>query len=47
MNNLRWYFALVDDDCLQIIPGSQLRNRTERERECLVNSPHDDCLDKK
>ena len=32
----------MDDDCLQIIPGSQLRNRAERERECLVNSPHDD-----
>ncbi len=47
MNNLRWYFALVDDDCLQIIPGSQLRNRTERERECLVNSPHDDLLGQK
>ena len=47
INNLRWYLALVDDDCLQIIPGSQLRNRTECERECLVNSPHDDLPEQK
>lgn len=37
LNSIRWHLALVDDACLEIVPGSQKRYRTERERECLLN----------
>lgn len=42
INNLRWYLALVDDDCLQIVPRSQHRPRTAEERRVLDDAPHDD-----
>ncbi|MDA0839442.1 MAG: phytanoyl-CoA dioxygenase family protein [Planctomycetota bacterium] len=42
VRDLRWYLALIEDACLQIVPGSHHRNRTEEERECLVNSPNSD-----
>ena len=34
---VKWHLALADDPCLWIVPGSQRRYRTERERECLLN----------
>jgi len=42
MANLRWYLALVDDECLQIVPRSQHRPRTAAERRVLSEAPHDD-----
>ncbi|MEE2872658.1 MAG: phytanoyl-CoA dioxygenase family protein [Candidatus Latescibacterota bacterium] len=42
MKNLRWYLALIDDDCLQIVPRSQHRPRTAEERRVLNDAPHDD-----
>jgi len=39
---LRWHLALVDDACLQLVPGSHKRYRTDEERECLLNSRHKD-----
>jgi hypothetical protein len=43
--DFRWYLPLVEDNCLQIVPGSHRRNRTELERDCLVNNPHIDLPD--
>ena len=37
---VKWHLALADDPCLWIVPGSQRRYRTERERECLLNDRH-------
>lgn len=34
--SLKWHLALVDDDCLQLMPGSNRRYRTPFERECLL-----------
>lgn len=42
MVHTRWYVAMVDDACLQIVPGSQLRYNTPEEQEILVNNPHGD-----
>lgn len=39
---LRWHLALVDDYCLQIVPGSHKRYRTAHERRCLLEERHDD-----
>ena len=39
---LRWHLALVDDSCLQIVPGSQKRYRTEHERSCLLETRNED-----
>ncbi len=38
---LRWHLALVDDYCLQIVPGSHKRYRTAHERRCLLEERHD------
>lgn len=40
--SLKWHLALVDDDCLMVVPGSHKRYRTAHERECLLNTRHDD-----
>ena len=37
-NLLKWHTALVDDPCLWIVPGSQRRYRTDREREVLTSN---------
>lgn len=42
MSNLRWYLALVDDECLQIVPCSQHRPRTREEKRVLEESHHED-----
>ena len=34
----RWHLATVDDECLQLVPGSQRRYRTAHERDCLLES---------
>lgn len=39
---LRWHLALVDDACLQIVPGSHKRYRTEHERSCLLETRNED-----
>ncbi len=39
---LKWHLALVDDSCLQLVPSSQGRYRTDEERECLLNTRHKD-----
>ncbi len=36
-NLVKWHLALADDACLWLVPGSQRRYRTEREREVLIN----------
>ena len=36
-NLVKWHLALADDACLWLMPGSQSRYRTEREREVLIN----------
>ena len=38
----RWHLATVDDECLQIVPGSHRRYRTPQERRCLLETRHDD-----
>ena len=38
----RWHLATVDDECLQLVPGSHRRYRTEHERRCLLETRHDD-----
>ncbi len=40
--SLKWHLALVDDYCLQIVPGSHKRYRTPHERRCLLEERHDD-----
>ena len=40
--SLKWHLALVDDECLQIVPGSHKRYRTAHERRCLLEERHDD-----
>lgn len=42
MNRLKWHLALVDDACLQLVPGSHRRYRTDEERACLLNTRHAD-----
>ena len=42
LNRLKWHLALVDDSCLQLVPGSHRRYRTDEERECLLNTRHGD-----
>ena len=37
-NQIEWHLALVDDACLWVVPGSNRRYRTDREREVLINS---------
>ena len=39
---LRWHLAMVDDSCLEIVPGSHKRYRTAHERRCLLEDRHDD-----
>ena len=36
-NLVKWHLALADDACLWLMPDSQRRYRTEREREVLIN----------
>lgn len=36
MRSIKWHLALVDDDCLQLVPGSHKRYRTAHERQCLL-----------
>lgn len=36
MRSIKWHLALVDDDCLQLVPGSHKRYRTAHERHCLL-----------
>lgn len=36
--SLKWHLALVDDRCLQLVPGSHRRYRTPFERECLLQA---------
>ncbi len=38
----RWHLATVDDESLQLVPGSHRRYRTEHERRCLLETRHDD-----
>ena len=38
----KWHLALIDDECLQVVPESQRRYRTAHERECLINTRHED-----
>ena len=38
----RWFLALADDACFQLVPGSHNRCRTGVEHENLVNDPHAD-----
>ena len=40
--SLRWHLALVEDECLELVPGSHRRYRTDHERECLINDRHRD-----
>ncbi len=42
MVSLKWHLALVDDGCLQLVPGSHRRYRTDEERECLLKNRHAD-----
>lgn len=44
INSLVWHLALVDDACLMVVPGSQLRFRTEQELRCLTDTRHEDLL---
>ena len=39
---MKWHTALVDDPCLWIVPGSQRRYRTERERQCMIEGGRGD-----
>lgn len=38
----RWYVPLIDDACLQIVPGSHLRPNTPEEQRVLAGDVHDD-----
>lgn len=38
----RWHLATVDDECLQIMPGSHRRYRTAHERTCLLQTRQSD-----
>ena len=42
VKTFKWHLALVDDACLQVVPESQRRYRTDYERECLINTRHGD-----
>lgn len=42
IKSFKWHLALVDDECLQIVPGSHRRYRTDHERKCLLETRHDD-----
>ncbi|MBN60393.1 MAG: hypothetical protein CME20_03450 [Gemmatimonadetes bacterium] len=44
-NFMKWHLALADDPCLWIVPGSQRRYRTDREREVLINDPRGEIPD--
>lgn len=35
---LKWHLALVEDECLYLVPGSNRRYRTPFERECLLQT---------
>ena len=37
----RWELALVDDECLALVPGSQSRYRTEREWDVMSNGKNE------
>ena len=41
-NHFKWSLALRDDPCLLLMPGSQRRNATAEERECLLDTRHAD-----
>ena len=38
----KWHLALLMNECLQIVPGSQKRYRTKHEHRCLTETRHDD-----
>lgn len=40
--SLKWHLALVDDSCLQLVPGSHRRYRTDEERDRLLKNRHAD-----
>ena len=40
--SLKWHLALVDDACLQLVPGSHTRYRTDYEQECLRRTRNGD-----
>ncbi len=40
--SLKWHLALLDDSCLQLVPGSHRRYRTEEERDRLLKNRHAD-----
>ena len=42
MTRIKWHLALIDDACLMVVPGSQKRYRTDHERDCLLNTRHED-----
>lgn len=42
VKDFRWHLALIDDACLQLVPGSHRRYRTPHERDCLINDRHAD-----
>ena len=42
LKSLKWHLALLPDECLQIVPGSQKRYRTEIEHRCLTETKQDD-----
>ncbi len=40
--SFKWHLALEDDECLQLVPGSHRRYRTDYEQECMRNTRHAD-----
>lgn len=40
--SFKWHLALEDDECLQLVPGTHRRYRTDYERECLLETRHAD-----
>ena len=38
MASLKWHLATVDDECLQLVPGSHKRYRTDYEQDCLART---------
>ena len=40
--SIKWHLALEDDECLQLVPGSHRRYRTDYEFACLSETRHAD-----
>lgn len=40
--SFKWHLAIEDDECLQLVPGSHKRYRTDYEQECLLRTRHAD-----